>query len=105
MDPDQAEASVVVLQEEMRRQIRARIDKLCETLDEKEREITRGKFDGSTSKQIKERLAAKQTYLTESGIDKRWRRKVLPQLRRLLHDFKEDADYGNDAPKAEPADE
>jgi DNA-directed RNA polymerase specialized sigma24 family protein len=74
------------IRNEMLSQVQAVMEQISEALDVREREILRGKLDGESSRQIQQRLVAQDIFLTESGIDKRWRRKVLPKLRELLSD-------------------
>ncbi len=74
------------IRNEMLSHVQAVLEQIGEALDAKELEILRGKLDGETSRQIQQRLAAQDIILTESGIDKRWRRKVVPKLQELLND-------------------
>ena len=74
------------IRNEMLSQVQAVMERISEALDVREREILRGKLDGESSREIQQRLVAQDIFLTESGIDKRWRRKVIPKLRALLSD-------------------
>jgi DNA-directed RNA polymerase specialized sigma24 family protein len=74
------------IRNEMLTHVQAVLEQIGQALDAKEQEILRGKLDGETSRQIQQRLAAQNVILTESGIDKRWRRKVVPKLQELLND-------------------
>jgi hypothetical protein len=85
-DPPENEA----IRNEMLGHVRAVLEEIGKSLDARELEILRGKLDGESSRQIQERLATQEVFLTESGIDKRWRRKVLPKLRDLLGDGHDD---------------
>ncbi len=71
---------------EMLEHVRSAVEGVHERLDAKEREILRGKFDGQSSSQIQRELAARGLYLTQSGVDKRWKRNIVPKLQNLLNE-------------------
>ncbi len=73
------------IRNEMLSHVQTVLEQIGRALDAKEQEILRGKLDGESSRQIQQRLSSQGMILTESGIDKRWRRKVVPKLQELLN--------------------